>query len=77
MPLYEYVCSNCKQEFEALVRGSEVPACPHCGATKLDRLLSVPAAHTKGSEAGPVCRPSPAPGGCGAPWCGTGGCGGP
>jgi putative FmdB family regulatory protein len=40
MPLYEYRCRACSREFEALVRVQTTPACPHCGAEDLERLLS-------------------------------------
>jgi putative FmdB family regulatory protein len=40
MPLYEYVCRGCGHEFEALVRSQDVPACPSCKSTDLERLLS-------------------------------------
>ena len=41
MPLFEYVCSECKHEFEALVRPPEMPTCAHCQSTDLERLLSL------------------------------------
>jgi putative FmdB family regulatory protein len=73
MPLYEYVCGACKHTIELLIRGDQAPVCPDCGSKSLDRQWSVPAAHTGGSSL-PVCQ-TPAPGGgCGAPWCGQGGC---
>lgn len=40
MPLYDYRCPACRAEFELLVRASTVPACPHCGATALERAIS-------------------------------------
>jgi len=40
MPLYEYVCRACGHEFEALVRGGNVPPCPACKSPNLERLLS-------------------------------------
>lgn len=55
MPIYEYTCKKCQKEFEALIRGDEQPECPHCGAKSLERLLSVPAAHTSGGSSGPPC----------------------
>lgn len=74
MPLYEYSCRQCDAEFELLVRGSETPQCPKCAGQKLEKLLSVPAAHTGGSSRElPVCRPQPS-GGCGLPQCGQGMC---
>ncbi|MBL0093528.1 MAG: zinc ribbon domain-containing protein [Piscinibacter sp.] len=43
MPLYDYGCSACGQQFELLVRSSTVPACPHCAAAALERLVSLTA----------------------------------
>ncbi|QTN23226.1 zinc ribbon domain-containing protein [Rhizobacter sp. AJA081-3] len=43
MPLYDYRCSACGQQFELLVRNSTVPACPHCATTALERLVSLTA----------------------------------
>jgi putative FmdB family regulatory protein len=73
MPLYEYACPSCEAEFELLVRGDERPRCPTCDSPKLERLLSVPAAHSAGSRELPMSGPSSA-GGCGLPQCGSGGC---
>ena len=43
MPIYEYACSKCGHEFEALVRaGKAPPPCASCGATELERRLSLP-----------------------------------
>ena len=41
MPIYEYTCTGCQREFEALVSGSRRTACPSCGATRLVKRLSV------------------------------------
>jgi putative FmdB family regulatory protein len=49
MPLFEYACQECDKQFELLVRGSEIPECPSCHSTALQRRLSVFAAHTNGS----------------------------
>lgn len=69
MPLYEYVCRDCRHGFEALVLGGDVPACPACRAIDLDRVLSVVAI---GRSAGPsptpaAARPSGGCGSCGDP----------
>lgn len=42
MPIHEYVCKKCGQEFEALVRKGRTPACAACGATDLERRFSLP-----------------------------------
>ena len=74
MPLYEYTCHDCESQFELLIRGSEQPHCPQCEGSHLEKLLSVPAAHTAGSQQLPLSRPEPGAGGCGRPQCGMGGC---
>ncbi len=73
MPIYEYRCRNCDQEFELLVRGVEKPSCASCGSTDLIRQLSIPAAHTAGS-ASPPC-PAKESGACDVRGCGGGQCG--
>jgi putative FmdB family regulatory protein len=40
MPIYEYECRKCGEEFELLVLSSTVPACPACQAQDLEQLLS-------------------------------------
>ena len=51
MPIYEYQCKGCGQQFEALVRKSDTPACPACRSTDLERLLSLPALKTESTKA--------------------------
>ncbi|MDO9632939.1 MAG: zinc ribbon domain-containing protein, partial [Humidesulfovibrio sp.] len=35
MPIFEYVCQRCKNQFEELVFGQDEEAvCPSCGSTK-------------------------------------------
>jgi putative FmdB family regulatory protein len=65
MPLYEFVCRECKCEQEILVRGSESPVCGSCGGQQLVKLLSIPAAHSTGAEPGPKRASGPS-GSCGA-----------
>lgn len=40
MPLFDYHCTACQADFELLVRSSTVPACPSCGSTALDKVVS-------------------------------------
>ena len=41
MPIYEYHCRQCANEFELLVlRTSPVPACPSCQSQDIEQLLS-------------------------------------
>lgn len=50
MPLYEYKCHKCGQEFEVLQKFSDAPLAVHaeCGGV-VERLLSAPAFQFKGS----------------------------
>ena len=50
MPLYEYRCENCGEQFEVMQKFSDEPLTVHekCGG-KVERLLSAPALQFKGS----------------------------
>jgi putative FmdB family regulatory protein len=64
MPLFEYRCTRCHHEFEALVRDGATPDCPECHAPKPERLLSAVSARASGVRSLPVssaCPPSDAP----------------
>ena len=50
MPIYEYRCQKCDNEFELLVRGEMTPACPTCDSPDLDRLLSLPRVQSQGTR---------------------------
>jgi putative FmdB family regulatory protein len=47
MPIYEYVCDECKAEYEKLVlaKGERV-SCPKCGSGRKTQQLSTFAAHS-------------------------------
>jgi putative FmdB family regulatory protein len=51
MPLYDYECKKCGNEFEALVRSGHTPSCSSCGSEDLERLLptgvAVSSEHTR------------------------------
>jgi putative FmdB family regulatory protein len=51
MPIYEYRCHSCGKKFEALQKFSDEPLAihPECGGGPVDRLLSAPTFHFKGS----------------------------
>ncbi|MGL6226035.1 MAG: FmdB family zinc ribbon protein [Thermoguttaceae bacterium] len=42
MPLYEYYCPKCRNEFELLLFGQQQAICPDCGSKKLEKWFSVP-----------------------------------
>ena len=50
MPLYEYKCTKCGHEFEALQKAKDKPleVCPECGGP-LRKLISSPAIQFKGN----------------------------
>ena len=70
MPIYEYACKDCGHEFEELVRGLEQPTCPSCGTSRIERQMSVSAAHTAAGGQ-PTC---PAREMCGMTNCPGGNC---
>lgn len=50
MPIYEYVCRGCLNEFERVQKISEPPVktCPSCGSKKVDKKLSLSSFQLKG-----------------------------
>lgn len=66
MPIFDFICSKCGHEFEALVMGSEQPGCPECGGKKLKKQPSAVARRSKGGgNGGSGCA------GCSGGSCGT------
>lgn len=59
MPMYEYTCLDCGEEFEELVRSSdEQVECEACESEKVKRKMSTFAAHTGGHTLGSMPPPS-------------------
>jgi len=71
MPIYEYICDDCKTQFEKLVfdRQQEIN-CPKCSSKKASIQLSVFSSSIAGSSSKSSTRSSGGGGSC----CG-GGCG--
>jgi len=61
MPIFEYVCSECRHEFEALIYGKQKAECPKCHTKRLEPKLSVFAVSAKGSSS-----TGPSAGACGS-----------
>lgn len=43
MPIYEYVCQDCRKRSSILVlslRNTDPASCRHCGSSKVDRIMS-------------------------------------
>ncbi|MFT5114444.1 MAG: putative FmdB family regulatory protein [Parasphingorhabdus sp.] len=51
MPIYEYVCTDCAHEFEALQKMADDPLkfCPECGDETLKKKISASAFVLKGT----------------------------
>jgi putative FmdB family regulatory protein len=74
MPIFEYKCSACGDDFELLVRSDTDEACPRCGSSRIDKKFSVFASHVDhGAGAAPACHTGTA--GCDLGRCGSGLCG--
>ena len=63
MPIYEYVCGNCQEKFEKLVRmgaSEEEIECPRCSGHEVKKALSVfsTTGASSGSSTADVCAPS-------------------
>ncbi|MBL8814677.1 MAG: zinc ribbon domain-containing protein [Planctomyces sp.] len=71
MPMFEFACEKCEKEFEMLVDRNESPVCPHCGSTRLEKLMSVSSGRVAGSKALPIASscPPPSHGPCGPGCC--------
>ena len=50
MPIYEFACTSCGHQFEALVR-KNTPTCPSCGKAELERMLSLPSVKSESTHA--------------------------
>jgi putative FmdB family regulatory protein len=67
MPIFEYICQECRHEFEALVFGRDKAKCPKCESKKLSPQLSVFAMSAKASTSMGDARPTGSCGSCGDP----------
>lgn len=51
MPIYEYQCHSCGHRLEVMQKISDQPLqqCPQCGTLKLQKCISAPNFHLKGT----------------------------
>lgn len=40
MPMFEFRCRECGQQFEEIVRGEKIPSCPACESEEVTKLIS-------------------------------------
>lgn len=40
MPIFEYICNNCGEEFEKLIFGNKVVDCPRCASSGVKKKFS-------------------------------------
>jgi putative FmdB family regulatory protein len=51
MPIYEYQCKECQQNFEYLLLSTSAAAeCPHCKSTDLEQLISACAVSSENTQ---------------------------
>lgn len=61
MPIYEFRCRRCEEQFEEIVRNleqAEEVVCPECGSDQVERLQSGFATIGTDHAAAPSCGPS-------------------
>ena len=59
MPIYEFKCLKCNEDFETLVfRSNDKVTCPHCESEDLERLMSSCAHVSGGGGSGESYAPS-------------------
>ncbi len=51
MPIYEYQCKACGHQMDAIQKFSDpvLTDCPECGKAQLEKMISAPSFHLKGS----------------------------
>lgn len=69
MPIYEYVCDKCGNEFELLVFRDEEPECPACGEKNATKKMS-----SFGFSVGYKFKPSSTGSSSGCASCGSSNC---
>ena len=71
MPIYEFECSDCNEQYEHLQRADEKPVCPKCGSKSSEKVFSM---FSKGASSNlPSCEgsvPTCTPSKCGSGMCG-------
>jgi putative FmdB family regulatory protein len=50
MPIFDYRCLKCGQQFEAFIRGEARVKCESCGSTEVEKMISLPTVHSAGTR---------------------------
>lgn len=76
MPIFEYVCKRCKNQFEELVFSQdEQVVCPSCGSTRTEKLMSCCRSKVGGGDHDAPAASAPSrPSGGGCSGCSGGSC---
>jgi len=61
MPIYEFICDTCSNEFEVLTSGYEKIKCDKCGGESLTKKFSVFSVNSANKNSSPIPQCS---GGC-------------
>ena len=66
MPIYEYVCEQCGNQFEEIVSSAatDCPPCPKCASNNTKKLMSTCRTRTGGGQTGARTATASSGGGC-------------
>lgn len=71
MPIYEYHCPRCGEDFEKLVFGNVIVACPKCNCEKPDKKMSAFGMAGKSEKGGSLASSGSSCSGCTSSSCST------
>ncbi len=57
MPIFDFTCTDCQKDFEEIAMQGEIPACPTCQGSNVQKKVSAPSPLKSGAfpfKVGPV-----------------------